>query len=84
MRTASCQLSCYIDYCGQEYIRRGKESVVLRIAASCKRALKSAMVKLRNTTQNIPQMSSVVTASTRMAVQLRAPVCAVHVCGGTP
>ena len=55
----------YTCSCYQEYIRRGKESVVLRIAA-CKRTLKSAKVKLRNTTQNLPQTSSAVTASTRV------------------
>ena len=38
------------------YVRRGKESVVLRIAV-CKRALKSTKVKLRNTMQNIPRTS---------------------------
>ena len=44
--------------------KRGKESVVLRITV-CKRALQSTKVKLRNITQNVPQTSGVVTASTR-------------------
>ena len=42
--------------------KKGKESVVLRIA-SYKRALESAKVKLRN---NVPQTSSAVTAIMRV------------------
>ena len=43
--------------------KKGKESVVLRIAV-CKRTLQSTKVKLRNITQNVPQTSGVVTATT--------------------
>ena len=50
----------------QEYIRRGKESVVLCVAV-CKRTLHSTKVKLRNITQNVPQTSGVVTASMHVA-----------------
>ena len=46
----------------QEYIRRGKESVILHIAAR-KCTLKSAKVKLCNITLNIPLTSGTVTTS---------------------